>query len=84
MLTKMFLFESCFINADNGGPFETLQSATFGGGPLGIHHGLPFADTERRSVSANGFYRPVYAIKLFVSVMKNSPHWPTIRFSQEC
>ena len=34
MLTKMFLFESCFINADNGGPFETLQSATFGG-PLG-------------------------------------------------
>ena len=34
MLTKMFLFESCFINADNGGPFETLQSATFG--PLGI------------------------------------------------
>jgi len=35
MLTKMFLFESRFINADNGGPFETLQSATFGG-PLGI------------------------------------------------
>ena len=31
MLTKMFLFESRFINADNGGPFETLQSATFGG-----------------------------------------------------